>query len=742
MLVILQQTKFYFLFCLTLFVYLTVPNEVLANVCRTDACYETGKWLASSVNASVHPCTDFYQYACGQWSADHKANDSMQIVSHATLMKAQIDESIGNLLLTSKLQPHAKMIRSIELAKNLYRECLNEENRNRFGVLPIKKQLSVLLGSSWPIWPTNLLHSFQEMNSVLSFTQTMPALKAVNISPLISLYIVADTKKPNVNHVSFLVPSAFKEDIEAGRTGKTKLLAFQQFVYDLFELFSNSQSSYSQNIAYASEVNDFSTSLFLAQSSATDQNSVSTNLTNFKTLTLNKVNWKDVLKGYSDHFGITEVGKFPQDYTTVFVADLVYYRKLADLLFATPRHVLLNFLGAYFALTYSDFGDARMQEIAKKYVRAVEEVNEVKPLWSRCLRKVRFHFDYAISKLFIDEHQLANLKAPVEQLVEEIRNSFLNLIENHSAASWLDAISRKRVWEKVQTLKVKVLTPDWLLNDHQVDAFYGFTSPEGPPPSVKRGHFLESFIAIEQYYQSAKVKNSLYKNATSEALEKWPSSLTSVNAYAEWTSSTVYFFAGFLLPPYYNYYRPDYMNYAILGTFIGHEMMHHFDERGSRGGSSRNQLLYNYGSVWSFKTQKNVDQKLNCFIEQYGRIIDKVTGNRLNGRLTLNENIADSSGLEIAFAAYQNLKKNQMKKPSGLPQMGEYTTEQLFFLSFAQSLCSSYTMEARQKHISRRLHTLQQYRVNVALSNFLPFSQAFNCQLGTVMNPKQKCSFW
>ncbi len=223
------------------------------------------------------------------------------------------------------------------------------------------------------------------------------------------------------------------------------------------------------------------------------------------------------------------------------------------------------------------------------------------------------------------------------------------------------------------------------------------------------------------------------------------------------------------------------MNYAIFGTFIGHEMMHHFDERGSRGGSSRNQLLYNYGSVWSFKTQKNVDQKLNCFIEQYGQIIDKVTGNRvkqqyfnclfynfpitilskqLNGRLTLNENIADSSGLEIAFAAYQNLKKNQMKKPSGLPQMGEYTTEQLFFLSFAQvshfykniknnqycissqSLCSSYTMEARQKHISRRLHTFQQYRVNVALSNFLPFSQAFNCQLGTVMNPKQKCSFW
>lgn len=126
MLVILQQTKFYVLFCLTLFVYLTVPNEVLANVCRTDACYETGKWLASSVNASVHPCTDFYQYACGQWSADHKANDSMQIVSHATLMKAQIDESIGNLLLTSKLQPPAKIIRSIELAKDLYRECLNE----------------------------------------------------------------------------------------------------------------------------------------------------------------------------------------------------------------------------------------------------------------------------------------------------------------------------------------------------------------------------------------------------------------------------------------------------------------------------------------------------------------------------------------------------------------------------------------------------------------------------------------
>lgn len=88
------------------------------------------------------------------------------------------------------------------------------------------------------------------------------------------------------------------------------------------------------------------------------------------------------------------------------------------------------------------------------------------------------------------------------------------------------------------------------------------------------------------------------------------------------------FFAGFLFPPYFDYYRPDYMNYAILGTFIGHEMTHHFDERGSRGGGS---YFANYSSsLWSSKTQKWVDQKLNCFIKQYSQITDEVTGKKVS----------------------------------------------------------------------------------------------------------------
>lgn len=127
MFVSLQKPKFYFMFSFIILVVSNVSNVVGIEVCRTEACYKAGNWLASSVNAKIHPCTDFYKYACGQWSTDHPANKTVQIISHATFMKLQIDQSIGELLFNqARQQQPGKVIKSIQYAKSLYRECLNE----------------------------------------------------------------------------------------------------------------------------------------------------------------------------------------------------------------------------------------------------------------------------------------------------------------------------------------------------------------------------------------------------------------------------------------------------------------------------------------------------------------------------------------------------------------------------------------------------------------------------------------
>lgn len=127
MLVSLKKNKLYFIFSFINLIVSFVSNEKTIKTCQTEACYKAGSWLASSVNAKVHPCFDFYKYACGKWSADHPANKSTPIISHATLMKAQIDQSIKELLLSpTKQQQSAKKIKSIQYAKDLYRECLDE----------------------------------------------------------------------------------------------------------------------------------------------------------------------------------------------------------------------------------------------------------------------------------------------------------------------------------------------------------------------------------------------------------------------------------------------------------------------------------------------------------------------------------------------------------------------------------------------------------------------------------------
>ncbi len=167
---------------------------------------------------------------------------------------------------------------------------------------------------------------------------------------------------------------------------------------------------------------------------------------------------------------------------------------------------------------------------------------------------------------------------------------------------------------------------------------------------------------------------------------------------------------------------------------IGHEITHAFDATG------RNYDAFgNMKNWWGNESTKHFKLKSECFNKQYSNyMIDK---KKLNGYLTLDENIADNGGLKLAFKAYNkylienNLKKNEIYTNSLSP-------EKLFFIGFAQSFCSISTHKHAKNSIESDPHSFAKYRIIGALTNSYEFSNIFNCPLNSPMNPSEKCRIW
>lgn len=146
-----------------------------------------------------------------------------------------------------------------------------------------------------------------------------------------------------------------------------------------------------------------------------------------------------------------------------------------------------------------------------------------------------------------------------------------------------------------------------------------------------------------------------------------------VNAYYSISSNEIVFPAGILQPPFFQKDLPSAINYGAIGSVIGHEITHGFDNQGREFDADGNMHLW-----WTNSSLNQFEEKSQCFIKQYSNFI--VDGQNENGQRTLGENIADNGGVKISFTAYE--KHREHPSTNRLPGL-DYTPDQLFFISFA-----------------------------------------------------------
>lgn len=180
------------------------------------------------------------------------------------------------------------------------------------------------------------------------------------------------------------------------------------------------------------------------------------------------------------------------------------------------------------------------------------------------------------------------------------------------------------------------------------------------------------------------------------------------------------------------------MNYATMGSYIGHKFVRSVDDYG-RQLDARNTFI---GSGWTDKTQSKYRDSAKCYVEQYDKYVEPTTRLSIDGQKTRDVNIADSIGLKIAHQAYEDYVNNNGDNIEG-PLAGlKYDVNQLFFIAYAQLWCTKSNAEHLNETIVLAKESPAQFRVNGAVSNFEPFADAFKCRQNAPMNPRKKCDIW
>jgi putative endopeptidase len=324
-----------------------------------------------------------------------------------------------------------------------------------------------------------------------------------------------------------------------------------------------------------------------------------------------------------------------------------------------------------------------------------------RPRWERAVDTVNDALGEAIGQIYVSEYFPPAYKARMVQLVDNLMKAYSTSIDN---LTWMSPQTKVEAHAKLAKYGIKIGYPDKWRDYSALD--------------VKAGDALGNAVRAAQFdYHRQAVRNGKPVDRT-----EWDMTPQTVNAYYEPTRNEIVFPAAILQPPFFDMKADDAANYGAIGAVIGHEISHGFDDQGSQfDGDGK---LRNWWTPEDRKAFEAITSKLDAQYTAY----EPLPGTHLNGKLTMGENIADLSGLQIAYKAW---KMSLGGKPS--PTIDGLTGEQRFYYGFSQ-VWRSKVREARTLQlVVIDPHSPAQFRADGASINSDGFHDAFGTKPGDGM---------
>ena len=340
------------------------------------------------------------------------------------------------------------------------------------------------------------------------------------------------------------------------------------------------------------------------------------------------------------------------------------------------------------------------------------------PRWKRCTRSTDSALGEAVGQEWVKENFPASAKANMDKLVTALT---VALGEDFKSLPWMSDSTKVEAQAKLDLMLRKIGYPDnW--RDYSTLA-------------VKRDDAVGNAQRAHEFGH----KREMAKLGKPVDKTEWGMTPPTVNAYYNGSQVNINFPAGILQPPFYDYKIDPAVNFGAIGTVIGHEMTHGFDDQGAK--------FDRHGNVKNWFAPADLTQfneRTKCEADEYSGF-EVAPGQKLNGRLTLGENTADNGGLRIAFNALESV----LMKDAGAAEPGYtdgkrdgFTAEQRYFIGFAQVWCEN-VREANARVLAKTdPHSSGEWRVKGAVQNFDEFGKAFGCKVGQPMMPVNACRVW
>ncbi len=656
--------------------------------------------VLSSMDQQADPCQDFYQYACGGWLASEELpGDQTRWARSFSVIQERNRGIVRDLLEEAAATVRDAKAEAATSAQDLeqlligkfYASCMDTEAVEAAGSKPL----------------AGLLAEIETVKDSKSLMRVTGLLHRHEVGAVFAGAALPDFKRPEMNIAFFFQGGLGMPDrdyyVSDDEAKKELLTAYEAYVAQMLQLLGDpapeAQAKARQIVAFETR---------LAESSRPrDEMRVIEKLYN----KLDRSGLQKLTPGLPWDAYFAAIGH--PEMREISVATPEFFSAFDSLVADTEPSLLRDYLRWHLVndtadLLSSDFVDARFDFFGRK----VQGQREMEPRWKRCVNATQGALGEAIGQLYVAENFAGNSKQVALEMIHDIETAFES---NLPQLSWMDDITRQRAVEKAKAVGNKIGYPDVWRDYSQMQ--------------LKAGDFFHNSLAAMAFEFD---RNA---NKVGEKVDphEWGMTPQMVNAYYNPLQNEIAFPAGILQPPFFHRDFPAAMSYGAIGAVMGHELSHGFDDQGRKFAPDGQLRLW-----WEETASQRFEEQAACVEELYSSY-EVEPGVRVNGKLTLGENIADIGGVKQAFKAYQIWKGRHEPATAAVPGL---TDEQLFFVSFGQVWCSLSTPEQERLQVTTDSHSPARFRVLGPITNNAAFAEAFQCAEGTPMHPKTTCEVW
>jgi putative endopeptidase len=642
------------------------------------------------MDRSVDPCTDFYHYTCGAWIKKNPIPPDQARWDVYAKLSEENERFLWGILVEASKPTAGRSLVETEIG-DYFAACMDEQGQQRAGLAPLKPGLDAIaaLGSirDLPAYLGRQHLALSGDGMLFGFGSNQDYEDSNRV---IAFADAGGLGLPDRDYYTKTDPKS-REILEK----------YLEHVRKMFELLGEAPPLAKKHAQTVLAIETELAKASLTQVERRDPYKLFHKMTPAQLQALTpSFRWEAYFKASeapdTSVINVTEPAYFTE------VQKLLKAHKLDD----WKTYLRWHLVHAKAALLPAAFDNANF-DFYSKYLRGLEQMP---PRWKRCVRRVDGEIGEALGQVFVAKTFAPSTKQSALSMTKEIEASMQSEIVQ---LPWMGEETKKRALEKLHGIVNKIGYPDKWRDYSSIqiarDDYFG---------NVERATVFES-------------RRELAKIGKPVDRTEWDITPPTVDAYYNPQMNDINFPAGVLQPPLFDPKMDDAPNYGNTGATIGHELTHGFDDEGRQFDAK--------GDLKDWWTKNDADQfetRANCVVEQYSgyTAIDDI---KVNGKLTLGENLADLGGTWLAYLAWKSATKDQNLQP-----IDGFTPDQRFFIGVAQWACGDERAESRRANAVTNPHSPDEYRINGVVSDMPEFGKAFACRVGQPMMRSQPCHVW